>query len=95
MAGAGTSRAGFFRLPAPGVTLTVTTRPPASLRLAVLHIHLISLFSALPNPCTLLRLPVCRAHSDDAPASTSAPTCFLHSVAFSMDEKGQRTNCCA
>lgn len=95
IAGAGTSGAGLFRLPAPDITLTVTMRPPASLRLAVLDIHLISLFSTLPHPCTLLRLPVFRTPNDDAPASTSAPTRFPHSVAFSMDEKWQRTNCCA
>ena len=95
IAGAGTTGAGFFCLPAPGVTLTVTTRPPASLRLAVLHMHLISLFLALPHPCTLLRLPVFRTPNDDAHASTSAPTRFPHSVAFSMDEKWQHTNCCA
>lgn len=82
MAGAGISGAGFFRLPAPGVALTATARPPASLRLAVLHIHLISLFSTLPHPCTLLRLPVFVLPTTTRPPALPHPPAFRIPLLF-------------
>lgn len=58
------------------------------MRLAVLHIHLISLFSSLPHPCTLLRLPVFAFPTTTRPPVLPHPPAFRITLLFLWMRRG-------